>query len=155
MRKYRCRPRTSPHTDELQLHVVRVAEHNNGKTVPVVDRRVLNAEPRQALLPCVQVAAYRHPERDMVESGTRLREALTLVTGMGVQADAHRPVRLAEHDGVTLPVRMRLVHELGQLEDIAVPGHAALEVADRDGHVVDSGELRHGATVDPMSIGGN
>src|SRR4051812_33572362 len=91
----------------------------------------------------------------MVESGTRLREALALVPRMGVQADAHRPVRLAEHDGVTLPIRMRLVHELGQLEDVAVPGHAALEVADGDGHVVDSGELRHGPTVRPVLMGGN
>src|SRR5258708_28703406 len=94
----------SAHRHELELDVVGVSEHEYRVAALVVDRRVLDSQFGELRLPGVQLGATGHHEADMVESGPRLQESLAFVGWVRVQPDAHRPVRLAEHDGVTAAV---------------------------------------------------
>jgi hypothetical protein len=57
---------------------------------------------------------------------------------MVVEHDEHRPVRLADHDGVATGAAVVLVaDQLGETEQIGVPGDAGVDVGHGEGDVME------------------
>src|ERR1700722_3644321 len=139
------------HVDELELDVVRVAEHHDrvGHRFVGVDRAgVRDAEGIEPADPGVEVSTFGHPEGDVVQAGAVLLEGLTWIVLMVVQADGDARARLHQQDRVAallVAVMRERDRYPAHREDPLVPLGARLHVRHGRREVIEPRDGRCGA----------
>jgi hypothetical protein len=141
--------------DELELDVVRVAEHQGGerkRLLLIPHAGVLDTELVEPRRPRVQLIAAGDAEGHVVKASAALIEALSGVGRVDVQPDDDVRARLDDQHGVA-GVLALVVRESGRQpghpEYPLVPRHARFEVGDGRREVIDSRDagprvFRHG-----------